>query len=206
MTMVVGIYLFAGVEVLDFAGPFEVFTTASRVAGRRRMISEAPFEVVTIAAEARIVSARAGLLVQPHYDFANHPALDILIVPGGDVTAPLASPTAIAWVKAASPPLIASVCSGALILGKAGRLDGLTATTHWADLDELREMLPQTRVVGDRRWVDEGRIATSAGISAGIDLSLHLVERFCSGELARATARQMEYDWREPGGRPAELS
>lgn len=202
MTVAIGIYLFPEVEVLDFAAPFEVFTTASRVARRRDLFAERPFQVCTVAAERGPVRARGGLLVQPDFDFAAHPALDILIVPGGDVAEPLANTAALEWVKAESRHFVAAICTGVFILGKAGLLQGLTVTTHWEDIDDLRAALPQTQVVGDRRWVDEGRIATSAGISAGLDLSLHLVHRFAGAELAQLTATQMEYDWRDATGAP----
>lgn len=206
MTAAIGIYLFPDVEVLDFAAPFEVFTTASRVSRRRGLFAERPFQVYTVAAERVPVRARGGLMVQPDFDFATHPALDILIVPGGNVAEPLANAAAIEWVKAESRHFIAAICTGAFILGKAGLLHGLTVTTHREDIDDLRAALPQTQVVADRRWVDEGRIATSAGVSAGLDLSLHLVRRFSSAELAHLTATQIEYDWRDATGAPIDRS
>ena len=189
MTRNIGIYIFDNIEVLDFAGPYEVFTCATRVAG-------APlFRVQTIAASRAPVRARAGLELHPEASFADAGPVDVLIVPGGVVGAELAKPEVIAWIAATADrsELTASVCTGALLLAEAGLLDGLEATTHWEDQAELQSRWPAVQVRADRRWVDTGRIITSGGISAGIDMSLHLVERLAGRELAYRTARQMEY-------------
>jgi transcriptional regulator GlxA family with amidase domain len=197
-TKQVGIYVFDEIEVLDLGGPFEVFSTASRMKLRLDPAAPKPFEVFTVAETLRPVRARGGLVVTPAFDFTNHPPIDLLIVPGGMVTAEMARPTVIDWIArtAANAELTASVCTGAFLLAKAGLLDGKTVTTHWEDLDDLRAQFSQLTVRGDTRWIDEGSIATSAGISAGIDLSLHLVARLAGEELALRTARQMDYDWR----------
>lgn len=197
MTRTVGIYLFDDVEVLDFAGPFEVFSTASRVSGRLSPDLPKPFEVFTLAAHTHPVRARGGLVVQPTFDLAHHLPLDVLVIPGGVVTAELDNEEVIAWIAhtAQSTLITASVCTGAFLLGKAGLLRGKSATTHWEDIAEFRSMFPDTRVHEATRWIDEGQVVTSAGISAGIDMSLHLVARLTSVELAIATARQMEFDW-----------
>ena len=194
----VGIYLFDEVEVLDFAGPFEVFSTATRVAFRRDSQAPAPFAVTLIADEARTVRARAGLPVVARASFAEHPKLDLLLVPGGDVSAELERPAVIEWLArtARVTPLVASVCTGAFLLAKAGLLDGRRATTHWEDLEELRRLFPAVRVEAGASWVDQGDRVTSAGISAGLDMSLHLVSRLGGQELAERTARQMDYVWR----------
>ena len=195
MTRIIGIYVFDNVEVLDFAGPYEVFTCAARVGG-----GPAPlFHVRTIGASLAPLRARAGLAVHPEDDFAGAGKIDVLIIPGGVVSAELAKPEVIAWIAATAPAceLVASVCTGAFLLAEAGLLDGQEATTHWEDIDGLRHGWPQVKVRADRRWVDNGRIVTSGGISAGIDMSLHLVERLAGHELARRTALQMEYDWNE---------
>ncbi|MYM33174.1 DJ-1/PfpI family protein [Duganella sp. FT94W] len=196
MTRSVGIYVFDQVEVLDFAGPYEVFTCAARVAG------DAPFAVRTIGASRAAVRARAGLAVHPETTFADCGPVDVLIIPGGVVTAELARAEVIGWIAgmARECELVASVCTGAMLLAEAGLLDGLSATTHWEDLDALRAGWPQVRVEGERRWIDHGQIVTSAGISAGIDMSLHLVARLAGRALAERTARQMDYDW-NPGVR-----
>jgi transcriptional regulator GlxA family with amidase domain len=193
MTLTIGIYIFDNVEVLDFAGPYEVFTCATRVSGA------APFTVRTIGASLAPVRARAGLELRPEAEFANAGPVDILIVPGGVVTAELARPQVIRWIAGMAPrcELVASVCTGALLLAEAGLLDGLEATTHWQDLDALRAGWPAVQVQAGRRWIDNGRVVTSGGISAGIDMSLHLVARLAGRELAVRTARQMEYDWHQ---------
>ena len=127
----------------------------------------------------------------------DHPPLDVLIVPGGVVDAEMERPEVMAWLQRVAPAtsVTASVCTGAFLLGQAGLLQGKQATTHWEDLAELRRLFPDVEVVEGRRWVDLGSIVTSAGISAGIDMSLHLVARLAGAELARKTAHQMQYDW-----------
>ncbi len=199
MSTAVGIYVFPDVEVLDFAGPFEVFTTASRVALRRCPGEPSPFSVFTVASQEGLVRARAGLVVQPDFLFANHPPIDLLIVPGGVVAAELEKTDVIQWLQSTSAvaTITASVCTGAFLLAKANILRTHSVTTHWEDISDLRSMFPDLQVVENLRWVDEGQYVTSAGISAGIDMSLHLVERVAGRALAEATARQMEFDWRE---------
>jgi transcriptional regulator GlxA family with amidase domain len=199
MTITIGLHVFDGVEVLDFAGPFEVFTTASRMHAREHAGAPALLRVCTIARTREAVTARAGLAIQADATMAGHPPLDVLIVPGGVVAAELDKPDVIAWIaaQAARVPLTASVCTGAFLLARAGVLDGLRATTHWEDLADLRALFPRVEVVDGVRWVDQGRVVTSAGISAGIDMSLHLVERLHDRALALRTARQMDFDWTE---------
>jgi transcriptional regulator GlxA family with amidase domain len=154
--------------------------------------------VFTVGASRAPITARGGLVIQPAFSFADHPRIDVLLVPGGVVTAELEKPDVISWVAAwaAAAELTASVCTGAFLLGKAGRLEGKSAATHWEDIPDLRGMLPNTRVLENVRWVDEGTVITSAGISAGMDMSLHLVARLAGYELAKRTARQMDYRWR----------
>jgi transcriptional regulator GlxA family with amidase domain len=197
MTRNVGIYIFDEIQVLDLGGPFEVFSTASRMKSRLQPDAEKPFDVFTIADAIRPVRARGGLMVQPNFDIASHPAIDIFIVPGGVVTAELKRDSIIEWIArtAAKSSLTASVCTGSFLLGKAGLLGGKTITTHWEDIDNFRVMFPDIPVEDKKRWVDAGKIVTSAGISAGLDMSLHLVARLEGEELAVRTARQMDYDW-----------
>jgi transcriptional regulator GlxA family with amidase domain len=197
MTRNVGIYIFDEVEVLDLGGPFEVFSTASRMKVRLDPGATKPFEVFTIAETVRAVRARGGLIVQPAFHITDHPAADVFIVPGGVVMAELQRNPVIEWIArtAATAELTASVCTGAFLLARAGLLRGKTITTHWEDIADFRSMFPDITVQGDRRWVDEGKIVTSAGISAGLDMSLHLVARLESEALAVRTARQMDYDW-----------
>lgn len=202
MSLSIGILVFDEVEVLDFAGPYEVFTTAARVHARSQPAGSAPaFRVFTVAASHLPVRARAGLPVQPDYAFGDHPPLDCLVVPGGVVAAELVRPEVIAWIdaQAARTRITASVCTGAFLLAKTGRLDGLGATTHWEDIEDLRAMFPAVRVREGVRWVDAGALVSSAGISAGIDMSLHLVQRLHSRALAERTARQLDFDWTENG-------
>ena len=201
MTRTVGILLYDQVEILDFAGPLEVFSTASRVYARRTPQAMPPFAPCTINATANPIRARGGLNVLGDYALESAPNLDILLVPGGVVTDALASSRLLAWIahRAGTAELTASVCTGVFLLAAAGLLDGCPATTHWEDLDDLAQMFPQIRVCPNRRWVESGRIISSAGISAGIDMSLHLVARLVDPELAWQTAKQMEYNWnREP--------
>lgn len=199
MTRTIGIFVYDDVEVLDFAGPYEVFTTASRVHGLLAPGATPPFRVKTIGQTGAMQRARAGLSIFPEADFATAGHLDVLLVPGGVVTAELDKPAVIEWIGATAreAELVASVCTGAFLLAQAGLLDGQDATTHWDDIDALRAAFPQVRVHAQRRWVDNGKIVTSAGISAGIDMALHLVERLASRDLALATAHRMEYDWNE---------
>ena len=202
MTIAVAIYLFKNVEVLDFAGPFEVFTTASRVFLRRSPDKPAPFRVFTVAKTTAPVQARAGLKALPDFSIDDCPSVDLLLVPGGVVDQELNDEQVIAWIRevAATAQLTASVCTGAFLLAKAGLLDRKKATTHWEDIADLRSQFPPGLVQDGVRWVDEGQIVSSAGIAAGIDMSLHLVARLAGGELAEATARQMDVPYRSEGG------
>ena len=203
-TRTVGLYLYDDVEVLDFAGPFEVFSTASRVALRRRPDAPAPFRVVTVARDKGPVRARAGLPVLPEATLADHPPLDVLIVPGGAEQDERGEPALMAWLRAqaAQVEVLASVCTGAFLLAGAGLLDGRRVTTHWEYVAELASGFPALRVVDTGRWIDDGDIFTSAGIAAGIDMSLHLVARLADAKLAMATARQMDYHWQDSPGEP----
>ena len=197
MTHTVGILLYDEVEVLDFAGPFEVFCTASRLRERQQPGMPPAFNVLTVAETITPVRARGGMVVQPQHDIINHPYIDVLIVPGGVHTPQLVRYALIEWIAkiASTASLTASVCTGAFLLAQAGLLDGLKATTHWEDQDDMQRMYPTVSVLSEQRWVDSGAVITSAGISAGIDMSLHIVRRLEGVELAQQTARQMEFDW-----------
>ncbi|MDB6046157.1 MAG: thiamine biosynthesis protein ThiJ [Gammaproteobacteria bacterium] len=199
--MNIGILIFPGVEILDFTGPFEAFSVATRVAQRDRKIQEVLFRAFFVAETSDVVSARYDLLVTPHYGFDDHPPIELLLIPGGIVDQPRSSPKTIEWIKrnAESAQLVTSVCTGAFLLAQAGILGGLKATTHWEDIADLRSEFPSVEVVDDQAWIDQGRVVTSAGIAAGIDMSLHLISRLQGHGLARATARQMVYHWqRDP--------
>lgn len=194
---IVSIFVFDDVEVLDFAGPFEVFGVA------RSPTDEPLFTVHTVAQTAGVVRARNGLLVTPSHSFASAPAADLVVIPGGFGTRPLLQrPEVLGWIRksAATAEITASVCTGALLLAKAGLLAGQAATTHHSRFDALREIEPSATVREGARFVDGGRIATAAGISAGIDLSLHLVARLHGADAARRTAAYMEYAWTDDAG------
>ncbi|WNW10169.1 DJ-1/PfpI family protein [Pseudomonas sp. DTU_2021_1001937_2_SI_NGA_ILE_001] len=199
MTLNIGIYVFDDVEVLDFAGPYEVFTTATRMHARNSRDERPLFNVFTIGRSTAPVRARAGLKVDPDYAIDDHPHLDCLVVPGGVVTAELEKRDVIDWISGQAVPdrLVASVCTGAFLLAQTGKLNGRQVTTHWEDIADLKEMFPSVDVLSTLRWVDEGAFITSAGISAGIDMSLHLVERLHDRALAERTALQMDFDWTE---------
>lgn len=140
-------------------------------------------------------------MVTPDHGLADHPQVDLLIVPGGVVTDELARPDVIEWIArtAATSRLTAAVCTGAFLLTSAGLLNDTRVTTHWEDVDDLRRDFPSVRVETGMRWIDAGKTVTSAGISAGIDMSLHLVRRLTDGELATRTARQMDFAWEDRG-------
>lgn len=196
-TRTVGILMFDGVEALDFAGPFEVFTTATRMQARLAPRAAAPFEVRTVSRLGGTVQARAGLVVQIDHAFADAPAFDLLLVPGGVVDAALACADTRAWIARVAPAceIVASVCTGAFLLAAAGVTGDAPLTTHWEDLADLRAAQPALTVVDGVRWVEHGRVISSAGIAAGIDMSLHLVERLAGRALAERSARQMDVRW-----------
>ncbi|MBY7895879.1 DJ-1/PfpI family protein [Vibrio fluvialis] len=188
--MNIAIYIYDDAEVLDFSGPFEVLSTAKRLAGN-------DWNVFFVAQDDTLVKARGGYLVNPHYCFQNHPPIDVLIVVGGVHTAELEKTEVLDWIRGAAREAkeVASVCTGAFLLAQAGVLTDQPVTTHWEDIADLRAMFPELDVQEKVRWVRRGNITTSAGISAGIDMSLYLVSVLDSMSLAERTARQMEYDW-----------
>lgn len=196
-TLGVRIMLFPEVEILDFAGPYEVFSVASRVARRDGLLRHAPFEVQTIATSTAPVRARHGLTVIPELGFDDASSADLLIIPGGVVDQPLHDDATLAWLRQATEraALVASVCTGAFLLAKIGLLKHRRVTTHWEDIPDLRAAHPDLEVLESVPFVDLGNLLTSAGISAGIDMSLHLVGRILGPEVAAATARQMQYRW-----------
>jgi transcriptional regulator GlxA family with amidase domain len=181
--------------VLDFCGPFEVFASAVAPGDADRE-SRRLFDVFTIAPERRVIHCRGNLLVQPHYTIDDHPPLDIVLIPGGQGTRrERTNQILLDWIthQDQQTELTTSVCTGAFLLAATGLLNGKRATTHWGSIDWLREHHPEIDVRDDERFVDEGRIVTSAGVSAGIDMALHIVARLCGAEIAAATARNMEY-------------
>jgi transcriptional regulator GlxA family with amidase domain len=198
----VGILIFDDVEVLDFAGPFEVLSRARTTPGveSRRSDGSAPFHVFTIADRRASVTATGGLEVVPGFDFTSAPPLDILLVPGGFGTRVLLeSAPVLAWIREAAHRAahVCSVCTGSLLLARAGLLGGKRATTHWSALGHLADLDPAVTVVHDERVVDDG-ILTSAGVAAGIDMAFALVERVCGRAVAEDTARYIEYPLASP--------
>ncbi|MBV7543258.1 DJ-1/PfpI family protein [Acidovorax sp. sic0104] len=198
-TLNIAILVFDEVEALDLAGPYEVFTTATRMHKRLQPGAPAPFAVQCVARSLAPVQARAGLRVLPDADFATAIAPDVLVVPGGVVDATAACAETRAWVARAAQgaQITASVCTGAFILAAAGVVTGGPVTTHWEDIADLRAQFPALQVQENVRWVDRGTLVTSAGISAGIDMSLHLVTRLAGAGLSQRTARQMDTPWKE---------
>jgi len=201
----VGIFIFDAVEVLDFCGPFEVFASASAPTGEPSEDDEHAsarlFDVRIIAEERRIVSARGGLRVEPHHGIDDCPPLDVLLVPGGFGTRPLMfNQRVLDWIAAQNERVetMTSVCTGALVYADAGLLDGRPATTHWGSLDQLARLGTGIEVRPDDRFVDDGDVITAAGVSAGIDVALHLVARLHSKERAAEVRRFIQYDPEPP--------
>lgn len=187
----VGILLFDDVEVMDFCGPFEVFSVANRTDENN------PFNVFTIAEKERPIYARNSLSINPEYSFNNCPKLDILIVPGGQGSRKaMDNRTILDWIKFNYPnlELLLTVCTGALIIAKCDLLEGMVATTHHLSLDLLKEIAPRAKVVKER-YIDNGRIILSGGISAGIDMSLYVIEKLLGKKAAMRTIEVMEYGW-----------
>ena len=199
----VGILVFPEVEVLDFCGPFEVFSV-TRLDEERRRQESSPYEVLIVAEHPNVVVATGGLKVVPDRSIDDCPPLDVLVVPGGWGTRrEMSNARLIGWLSERSHEVttLTSVCTGSLLLGKAGLLDGKQATTHWRVLDEMRGLFPAVDVIADQHVVDQGNLFTSAGISAGIDMALLVVARHHGDAVARATARYMEYPFPEDNRR-----
>lgn len=195
----VGILVFENVEVLDFCGPFEVFSV-TRSGGESGRDAPPPFNVFLVAERTSPVVATGGMRVLPDHDLDSCPPMDILVVPGGRGTREeMNNARLLAWIaeRAKHVETLASVCTGALLLGSAGLLDGKRATTHWRSLDWMQELFPAVAVDKRRHFVEDGSLITAAGISAGIDMALKVVARHCGEDVARATARHMEYPFPE---------
>lgn len=192
-----GVLVFPDVEVLDFCGPFEVFSVTRLNADRRRE-EPSPFDVFLVAESVNPVMTTGGMQVTPKHDFDTCPRLDLLVVPGGWGTRPLLNnPRVIDWItrQAAGALLTTSVCTGALLLGRAGLLAGKPATTHRAALALMRQLFPDVTVDADRQVVASGKVRTSAGIAAGIDMALLVVAELFGEAVARQTATYMEYPY-----------
>jgi len=192
VTRQVSILVFDEAEVLDVAGPYEVFS----VAGRRHGLE--PFRVSLVAERPGRVALRNGFLVEPHFTLEQAPAPSLLVIPGGYGTRrELDNAALLEWIRrqAATAELVLSVCTGSLLLARAGLLAGLEVTTHHSALPLLRDLAPSAVIREGARFLDNGRVIVSAGVSAGLDMSLHVVERLCGTEVAEETAVYMEYHW-----------
>lgn len=184
------VFIFDGVQIIDYSAPFEVF-------GQAHVGGEHLFNIYTVAEREGPITTAMGMTVVPKYTFANMPKADVLLLPGGGVDPHLENAKVIGWVRetAAGADHVLSVCNGAFYLGKAGLLDGLTATTFYGLIDELRALAPKAKVVTDRRFADNGKIVTTAGLSSGIDGALHLVEKLAGRGKAQEIALNLEYNW-----------
>ena len=184
------ILIFDKVQIIDYTGPYETFGHAYSNDGPL-------FNIYTVAEKTGPITTAMGMSVNPKYTFDSAPRPDVLLIPGGGVEDQLSNANVIKWIqdKAKDAEVVMSVCNGAYILAKAGLLDGLEATTTAGLISGLREAAPKTRVVDDKRYVDNGKIITTAGLSSGIDGSLHLIERLAGRGTAQMAALGMEYNW-----------
>jgi putative intracellular protease/amidase len=178
------ILIFDGVQIIDYAAPYEVF-------------GQARFYVYTVAESRQPITTSMNMTVTPAFDFHSAPVPDVLIVPGGAIESPAGSTQAMSWIKttAQKAQLVLSVCNGAFLLAKAGLLDGLSATTFYGLLDELGQQAPKTKIVRDQRFVDNGKIVTTAGLSSGIDGSLHVLSKMLGKGEVQRIALHLEYNW-----------
>ena len=196
-----GILLFDGVQVTDFTGPYDVFN-AARPPGSMPATSQSLFNVFTLGASPEVVCS-GGLRVLPDYSLEDHPAIELLVVPGGAGTRREESNEAlIGWIRAAAQAaaLATTVCTGARLLAKTGLLEGERATTHWASIGYLRDTYPGIEVAEGVRYVESGKYVLSAGITAGIDMALYVVEKLHGHDVAEQAARLLEYDYWEGSG------
>lgn len=208
MTKTVGILIFPNVEVLDFCGPFEVFSV-TRLNEEKRATEASPFRVLLVAERKETIETTGGMKVVPDHNLETCPALDVLVVPGGaGARVEAKNLCLLQWLsaRASGAELVTSVCTGSLILAAAGLLGEKQATTHWAWLDELRKLHPSVKVLRDQHVVEDGNVLTSAGISAGIDMALLVVKRYFGETVARATARRMEYPYPESNARRVDIA
>ena len=191
----IGILLFEGVEELDAVGPWEVLSYWTRRS------PEDGYRVVALSQFGGPVHCAKGLTVEAQHSYSDVPDLDVLVYPGGRGTRPhLEDQAQLDWVRAqrAQVPLLTSVCTGSLVYAAAGLLQGRPATTHWAALDLLAELDPSIELRPDDRFVDDGDVITASGVSAGIDMALHLVARLAGTERAREVRRGIQYDPQPP--------
>jgi transcriptional regulator GlxA family with amidase domain len=191
----VGILLFDGVEVLDFAGPFEVFSVTTLNYGQPDQYQ--PFQVSTISETGEMVTATNGLKIVPDFSIANAPHFDLIVIPGGMGTRrEVDNASLLNWIKERNEQVqwMTSVCTGAFLLAQIGLLDRKRATTHWLSIERMRAQYPEITVLEGVKFVDEDKVVTSAGISAGIHMAFHMVQRLLGKQAALHTAKAMEFD------------
>ena len=184
------ILIFDGVQIIDYTGPYETFGHAYDNDGPL-------FNIYTVASKIEPITTAMGMSVNPRYSLHNAPNPDVLLIPGGNIDAVLNDKSVIQWIKESSREarITMSVCNGAFILAKAGLLDGLEATTTFRLIGKLRDEAPKAKVVDNKRYVDNGNVVTAAGLSSGIDCSLHVIERLFGKGTAQMAALGMEYNW-----------
>lgn len=195
-----GILLFEGAELLDFAGPYEAFSTAGRMEGVPY------FNTFSLAEKSGLIVSANGLPCGIEYTLDDAPELDVLLVPGGKGTrTEVNNAGLIQWIKdvASRAELVTSVCTGSFLLAEAGLLSGKKATTHWGSIERMRETYPDIEVLENTRYVDQDTIVTSAGVSAGIDMALYVIERLHGAAAAESAARLMEYEYWTAAGTPS---
>jgi transcriptional regulator GlxA family with amidase domain len=192
----IGILVYPNVEDLDFVGPLEVFKSAGA------LTEQSDWEVFTVAETAALIATSSEMMIQPHYTFVNHPPINLLLIPGGEQYTQMKNPVVLAWLRHVTmqAQFRTSVCTGAFLLATIGLLDGHQAITHWSGVKEFAERFPQVHVPANNpRWVDEDTIITSGGVTAGMDMSLHLVERLLGRAVAEKVAHYLDYTWDERG-------
>jgi len=203
----VGMLIYDNVEVLDFTGPYEVFSV-TRLKEKPEFADPSPFKILLISEYPRPVTAMGGMKVIPDHTFEDCPELDILVIPGGlGERSEHGNHVILHFItrRAKGVKTLASVCTGAFFLANAGLLNGRPATTHILSLGRLKESFPDIEVIEDKRFVEDGNIITSAGISAGIDMSFHIVSKHLGDEVARLTAKEMEYPYPENNKRKVRI-
>jgi putative intracellular protease/amidase len=191
----VAVLIFPGVQIIDYTGPWEVLGHAT-VDGQRA------FRIYSVAAKAGPITTSMGMSVNPTFTFADAPKPDVLVIPGGGVDPQLDNAALIEWVRSSAKgaEVVLSVCNGAFFLAQAGLLDGLEATTFARMIDDLQAAAPKAKIVRDKRFVDNGKIVTAAGLSSGIDGALHVIEKLYGKGAAQLAAVSLEYDWRPDSG------
>jgi len=186
---VVAILMFDGVQIIDYAAPYEVF-------------SQVGYTIYTVSKDGQAVKASQGLKSQVDHSYSSAPQADIVVVPGGDVHGIERDEATLAWVRkqSAGADHVMSVCTGSFILGRSGLLDGGSATTFHRAFDHMQKEFPKVKIVRDQRWVDSGKVVTSSGLASGIDTSLHVVAEMRGLKVAQSVAMRLEYDWHPQDG------